>query len=110
MVRTAVPEGIPPPVCWENSHQEKVSGSTAVPFSGPPQATVAAAVTRVESNPMTGANQCLTGSLPVTVTRIGLFCRTGGAELAPVLLAETIAEAVATMSPQLPCAQSWATA
>src|SRR3712207_1933175 len=110
MVRTVVPEGSPPPVCWVNSHQEKVRGKTAVPRSGPPQATVADAVTRVESWPMTGANQCWTGSLPFTVTRVGLDASTGGAAPAPVLLAATIAAAVAAMSPQLPRAQSWATA
>src|SRR3954466_10595504 len=110
MVRTVVPEGSPPPVCWANSHHEKVRGRTAVPRSGPPQATVAEAVTRVESWPMTGANQCWTGSLPLTVTRVGLDASTGGAAVAPSLLAVTIAAAVAAMFPQAPRAQSAATA
>src|ERR671916_1676432 len=79
MVRWIVPEGSPPPVCCSNSHQEKVSGRTAVPRLGPPQATVAVAETVVASCPMTGANQCSCGVRPETVTRLGLDARTGGA-------------------------------
>src|SRR5918998_6515817 len=79
MVRTVVVEGSPPPVWALNSHQEKISGSAAVPPSGAPQATVAVAVTCVDSWPMTGANQCSVGVLPVTVTRSGSPASTGGA-------------------------------
>src|SRR3712207_4402869 len=56
MVRSVVVEGSPPPVWAVNSDQEKISGSLAVPASGAPQATVAVAVTCVDSWPMTGAN------------------------------------------------------
>src|SRR4051812_15346209 len=38
-------DGMPPPVCATNSHNEKISGSTAVPPPGAPQATVAVAET-----------------------------------------------------------------
>src|SRR5215212_5953322 len=82
--RMVVPEGIPPPVCCCHSHQEKVSGSTAVPRVGPPQPTVAVAETAVESWPMTGANQCCLGVLPVTVTLSGTLLSTGcAAEASP---------------------------
>src|SRR3712207_9267605 len=78
IVCSVVLEGSPPPVCWANSHQEKVSGRTAVPRLGPPQATVAVAETAVASWPITGANQCSCGVRPETVTRLGFDARTGG--------------------------------
>src|SRR3712207_2155842 len=110
MVRTVVPEGSPPPVCCANSHQEKVSGRTAVPPFGEPQPTVAVAETAVESCPITGANQCSLGVLPVTDTLNGSLLSTGWAAVASPSLAATRARAVASVSPQLPRAQSCATA
>src|SRR3954454_18161506 len=110
MVRATVPDGRPPPVCWENSHQEKVSGMTAVPPLGAPQPTVALAETAVESWPMIGANQCCTGVRPVTVTLGGTLLSTGCAADALPSLAATMARAVASVSPQVPREQSWATA
>src|SRR3954447_9134522 len=110
MVCTVVDDGSPPCVCWANSHQEKVTGSTAVPAPGAPQATVAVADTWVELIPITGANQCSVGLSPVTVTLVGAWVSTGGAVLTSGSLAATSADAVASMSPQLPRAQSWATA
>src|SRR3954466_5628594 len=110
MVRTVVEDGRPPWVCWENSHHEKVIGRTAVPAPGAPQAAVAGAETWGESMPMTGANQCSVGLSPVTVTLVGEPESTGGAVLTPGSLAATSADAVASMFPQVPRAQSWATA
>src|SRR4051812_8056883 len=100
MTRTVEPEGIPPPVCCSNSHQEKVSGSTAVPRVGPPQPTVAVAETAVALCPITGANQCCFGVLPVTVTLSGAVPSTGCAAVASPSLAMTSERAVASMSPQ----------
>src|SRR4051794_31485477 len=110
MVRTVVDDGWPPCVCCDHSHQEKVIGRTAVPAPGVPQATVAVAETWVESIPMTGANQCSVGLSPVTVTLVGDDESTGGAVVTSGSLAATRDLAVASMSPQLPRAQSWATA
>src|SRR3954447_3334070 len=110
MVRTVVDDGWPPCVCCDHSHHEKVMGRTAVPAPGEPQATVAVAETWVESIPMTGANQCSVGLSPVTVTLVGEDESTGGAVLTAGSLAATSAEAVASMFPQVPRAQSWATA
>src|SRR5919202_3799583 len=110
MVRTVVVDGSPPWVCWANSHQEKVTGSTAVPAPGAPQATVAVAETCVDPMPITGANQCWVGLSPVTVTLVGEDESTGGAVVTCGSLAATRALAVASMSPQLPRAQFWATA
>src|ERR687883_652820 len=110
MVCATVDDGRPPCVCWENSHQEKVNGSTAVPAPGAPQATVALAETWVDSMPITGANQCWVGLSPVTVTLVGAWLSTGGAVLTSASLAATSDVAVASMSPQLPRAQSCATA
>ena len=59
---------------------------------------------------MTGANQCSLGVLPSTVTLSGSLLSTGWAALASPSLAVTSARAVASMSPQLPRAQSCATA
>ncbi len=95
-----------PPVCCSHSQNEKVSGRTAVPRLGPPHPTVAVAVTVVESCPMTGANQCSWGVLPVTVTLTGSLLSTGCSVDASPSLACTSAVAVASMSPQLPRAQS----
>src|SRR4051812_46555947 len=113
MVRTVVPEGTPwnpPPACCANSHTENASGSFAVPAEGAPHATVALAVTSVESMPRIGANQWSVGWSVVTVTRAGLLARTGGAVVASPALAATRESAVACMFPQAPRAQSWATA
>src|SRR4051794_41786524 len=110
MVRTVVDDGWPPCVCCDHSHQEKVIGRTAVPAPGVPQATVAVAETWVESIPMTGANQCSVGLSPVTVTLVGDWDSTGGAVPTSGSLAATSADAGANMSPQLPWAQSCATA
>src|SRR4051812_38718224 len=110
MVRGVSWEGMPPPVCCCHSHQLNVSGRTAVPLVGPPHPTVAVAVTRVESWPITGANQCSLGVLPVTLTLSGALLSCGWSVVASPSLARTIAVAVASMSPQLPRAQSWATA
>jgi hypothetical protein len=81
-----------------------------MPASGLPQPTVAVADTAVVSWPITGANQCCTGVVPVTRTLSGAELSTGGAEVAAPSLAATTADAVPTMSPQAPRAQSWATA
>src|SRR4051794_41901163 len=102
MVRTAVPDGSPPPVCPAKSHHEKVSGSSAVPAPGFPHATVAVAETAVETMPMIGANQCCTGLSPVTVTLVGAEDSTGGRDVAPPLFAATMAGAGGGMSPQAP--------
>src|SRR5918997_2733272 len=99
MVRSVVVEGRPPPVWALNSHQEKISGSIAVPPSGAPQATVAVAATCVESWPMTGANQCSVGVLPVTVTRSGSPASTGGAAVAAPRIGSPRSCAVARNSP-----------
>src|SRR3954451_11728248 len=110
MVRTVVVDGMPPPVWAFHSQSEKISGSAAVPPPGAPQATVAVAETLVESTPITGANQCCTGLLPVTVTVDGLLPSCGGAASPPPTLAVTSSCAVARMLPQAPSAQLWATA
>ena len=110
IVWTVVVEGSPPWVCASKEHQENVSGSTAVPPLGEPQPTVAVAETRVESCPITGANQCSTGRPPLTVTLRGSLLSTGLAAVPLVSLAVMRACAVASMSPQLPREQSWATA
>jgi hypothetical protein len=103
-------EGRPPPVCFSNAHQEKASGSTAVPALGAPQPTVAVAETSVAPMPMTGANQCSSGIPPVTVTLSGSLFSTGWAAVPSESLRVISAWAVAFMSPQLPREQSCATA
>src|SRR4051794_41874631 len=99
MVRGVVLEGRPPPVCAANSHQEKASGSSAVPAPGVPQATVAVADTAVESMPMTGANQCCTGLSPGTGTLVGAEDSTRGRGGGPPVLAATVAGAGGSTSP-----------
>src|SRR3712207_2914450 len=94
MTRTVVVDGRPPPVCCSNSQIEKVNGNTAVPPLGAPQPTVAVALTPVASCPMTGANQCCFGVLPVTVTLSGAELSTGWAAVASPSLAATRARAV----------------
>src|SRR5690242_5536518 len=89
MVTGVVLEGAPPPVCACHSHQEKVIGRTAVPAPGKPQATVALAVTLVPSMPRIGANQCVVGLSPVTVTDSGALESTGESAVAPPRLAPT---------------------
>src|SRR6476469_6728019 len=106
MVRDVVPEGVPPPVCCWNSHHEKVSGRTAVPPLGPPQPTVAVADTAVDLNPSTGANQCLTGVWPVTVTLSGTVLSVGCDAVPVPSLASMRHGAVDSMLPPLPRAQS----
>src|SRR3954464_14462335 len=49
MICSVVVDGMPPPVCALNEHQERARGRRAVPLLGPPQPTVAVALTAVES-------------------------------------------------------------
>src|SRR3954466_7658099 len=86
-----------PPVCACHSQMLNVSGRTAVPLVGEPQPTVADAETRVESWPITGANQCSLGVLPVTLTLSGALLSCGCSVVASPSLARTIAVAVASM-------------
>src|SRR5919199_473331 len=57
MVCATVEDGSPPPVCFFHSHQENARGSIAIPPDGPPQATVAWALSWVELTPRTGAKR-----------------------------------------------------
>src|SRR3954447_3191917 len=110
MICRVVVDGMPPPVCALKEHHEKASGRSAVPLLGPPQPTVAVATTADEFRPMTGANQCCLGVLPVTLTLTGALLSSGCAAVPSPSLAVIRACAVARMSPQLPREQSCATA
>src|SRR4051812_19635068 len=103
-------DGRAPWVWLSKEHQEKASGSTAVPPLGAPQPTVAVAETTLESKPITGANQFFLGVPPVTVTLSGAELSTGFPAVPVLSLAAMSAWAVACMSPQAPREQSSATA
>ena len=70
-------EGTPAGVSCANSHQENVSGNTAVPRLAESQPTVAVADTVVDSNPTTGGNQWSLRVPPVTVTLSESLLSTG---------------------------------
>src|SRR3954453_4185229 len=109
MVHSLNPEGRPPPVCCCHSHQEKASGSTARPPVGEPYRTVALACTWLVRTPSAGAKKLVAVVVAATCTRpepaVVVVCGV------PVLrLLTAIVCAVVEADPQMPRAQSCATA
>src|SRR3954447_23225287 len=115
MVCATVEDGSPPPVCFFHSHQEKARGSIAVPPDGPPQATVACALSAVELTPRMGAKRWRWTPLVRTLTLpvVGLSPGVSTVAVSPTdrLFSLTIDWAVCDGVPQVgPRPQSWAMA